>query len=307
MSNAFDQRHLIELYRLGLINELPLELGPMPIFDLGPSIAADLQRWNVIDTNTGQLSEPASDLLAGVTNYEWAVWGIVLLYNERTPIISDLPEEFLQYGVQYALRDIPRVTFLIGYRQGSFTTATMAGGHLSIASDRARSTEPDHLNTTVGSIISAIVDPKQTWQPYPLEEFSIPAATADALKRDRTDHADEIAEGVEKTQEGLYDAGMARTTVRALSELLKQDNVALAQITLTQRTPQGKKTASNNAVGLMFFTGKHTGVVVSYPTRGIDGRQWITYESATPAALGRAIGKLHRGLASAPSDRVTVK
>jgi hypothetical protein len=303
-SNAFDQRHLIELYRRGLINELPLELGPMPIFDLGPSIAADLQRWNVIDTKTGQLSEPAGELLAGVTNYEWAVWGIVLLYNERTPIISDLPEEFLQYGVQYALRDIPRVTFLIGYRQGIFTTATMAGGHLSIASDRARSTEPDYLNTTAGSIISAIVDPKQAWEAYPLEEFSIPAATADALKRDRSASPDDVAE---ETQEGLYDAGMARTTVRALSELLKQDNVALAQITLTQRTPQGKKTAGGNAVGLMFFTGKHTGVVVSYPTRGIDGRQWITYESATPAALGRAIGKLHRGLASAPPASVTVK
>jgi hypothetical protein len=301
--DMFDQRHLIALYRRGAINELPLELGPMPVFDLGASVDQDLQRWNIIDS-AGALSPAAEELFAGLTSWEWAVWGIVLLYNERKNIVYDLPEELVDYGVRYAIRDVPRVTFLVGYRESTFTTATMSGGRLAIASDRARSVEPDRLNASAGAIINAICDPADAWQPYPMDQFSIPAATADALKRDRDGNVDDV---VGATRDGLHEAGMVRTTVNALSELLKQDNVAICQILLTRRTPQGKKTAQNSAAGIMFFTGEHTGAVVSYPTRAMDGRQWITYESATPAALGRAIGGLHRGLDLAAPDEISLK
>ncbi|MDD4865564.1 MAG: ESX secretion-associated protein EspG [Mycobacterium sp.] len=304
MGNSdFDQRHLIALYRRGLINELPLELGPMPVFELDGSVDLDLRRWNIVN-EAGELTPPARELLAGLTNYEWALWGIVLLYNERRKIEVDLPEEFVRYGVQYALRDIPRVTFLIGYRDAVFTTITMTGGRLAIATDQARNTDPDRLNMTAGAIIKAILDPSDSWHPYPLERFSIPAATADALKQDRGKDLDDV---VEATRDGLRDAGMAGTTVRTLSELLKQDNVALAQIALTRRGPEGKKTAKQNAAGVMFFTGEHTGSVVSYPTLGMDGRQWITYEPASPEALGRAVGELHTGLTYAAAADIVLK
>ena len=88
-ADVFDQRHLIALYQRGLINELPIELGPMPVFDLGPSVDEDLKRWNIVDPSTNELTEPAQEYFAGLVGYEWAVWGIVLLYNQRTEIVSE--------------------------------------------------------------------------------------------------------------------------------------------------------------------------------------------------------------------------
>ena len=303
-ADVFDQRHLIALYRQGLINELPIELGPMPVFDLGPDIDEDLKRWKIVDPSTNQLTEPAREYFAGLVAYEWAVWGIVLLYNQRMEIVSDLPEEFLQYGVQYALRDVPRVGFLIGYREGTFTTATLAAGHLALATDRDRSSSAEQRHEAVGQIIMAILDPQKQWKPYPMERISIPATVADALKRDR---ADDVEDVVETTRDGLRDAGMARTTVRGLAELLSQDNVALSQITLTRRAPQGKQTVYNNSMGVMFFVGDPGGVVVSYPSRGLDGRQWINYEPATPAAMTAAVAALQRGLARANPEDITLR
>ncbi len=212
-ADVFDQRHLIALYQRGLINELPIELGPMPVFDLGPSVDEDLKRWNIVDPSTNELTEPAQEYFAGLVGYEWAVWGIVLLYNQRKEIVSDLPDEFLQYGVQYAIRDVPRASFLIGYREGTFTTATLAAGQLALATDRARSNTDEHRNEAVGQIIMAILDPQKQWKPYPMERISIPATAAEALKRDRTDDTEDV---LETTRDGLRDAGMARTTVRGL-------------------------------------------------------------------------------------------
>lgn len=303
-ADVFDQRHLIALYQRGLINELPIELGPMPVFDLGPSVDEDLKRWNIVDPSTNELTEPAQEYFAGLVGYEWAVWGIVLLYNQRMEIVSDLPEEFLQYGVQYAIRDVPRVSFLIGYREGTFTTATLAAGQLALATDRARSNTDEHRNEAVGQIIMAILDPQKQWKPHPMERISIPAAAAEALKRDRTDDTEDV---LETTRDGLRDAGMARTTVRGLAELLSQDNVAVSQITISRRAPQGKQTVYHNAMGVMFFVGEPGGVVVSYPSRGLDGRQWINYEPATPAAMTEAVAALRRGLAKANPEDITLR
>lgn len=304
VDDVFDQRHLIALYRRGLINELPIELGPMPVFDLGPGVEEDLQRWKIVDPSTNELTAPAQEYFAGLVAYEWAVWGIALLYNQRKEIVSDLPDDFLQYGVQYALRDVPRVSFLIGYREGTFTTATLAAGHLALATDRARSSSDEHRSEAVGQIIMAILDPKKQWKPYPMEKVSIPASTAEALKRDR---ADDIEGVVEATRDGLRDAGMARSTVRGLTELLSKDNVAVCQITLTRRVPQGKQTAYANSLGVMFFVGEPSGVVVSYPSRGLDGRRWVNYEPATPAAMTAAVAALRRGLDRADPEDITLR
>jgi hypothetical protein len=301
----FDQRHLIALYQRGLINELPIELGPMPLVDLGRNVDQDLERWNIVDSSTGQLTPEAREQLAGLISYEWALWGIVLLYNERTEIVSKLPDEFVQYGVHYALRGVPRVTFLIGYRNDTFTTATLAAGRLAIANDRIHgSSNPKSVHDAAGAIIAAILDPGKQWQPYPFNEISIPSSCAESLKRYRTDDLDDV---VEQTRDGLEVAGLTPATIRALGELLTRDNVALTQVTLTRRTHQGRLTAKNNALGVMFFVGGKTGVVVSYPTRGLDGRQWITYEPATPDGMGRAVAALHKGLDEAPSGEIMRK
>lgn len=300
MANTFDQRHLIALNSLGLINELPVELGPMPVGEISGEISDDLRRWGII-TPTGDLSPQAAEQIAGIVDYEWALSGIVLLYSERQPIEVDLPSEFLDHGFQYSLRDIPRVTFLIGYRQGVLTTLTLARGHLAVAIDRVMADGPTGEYRDAAAIITALLDPSGRWEPYPMEEVAIPAATATALATDRDADLDTVLESTVTT---LREAEMGAPAQRALHELLSADNVASAEIVLTRRTPQGKRRAKETSAGVMFFDGdKGRGCVVSYPNRPFDGAKWITYESATPAALTRAVTALHRAQdTAAPAD-----
>lgn len=301
MAETFDQRHLIALNIMGLINELPLELGPMPAGDIGPEVADDLRRWGVVDPATGTLTDTAREQLAGIVDYEWALSGIVLLYSERRDVEVDLPQEWLQAGLQYSLRNIPRVTFLIGYRAGTLTTLTMARGHLAVAIDpvRAPGRQPEY--TDAAAVLAALLDPSGNWQPYPMDEVAIPAAAAQAAARYRDD---DPADVLDTTTEILTVAKMAAPTTRALRELLAADNVASAQVVLTRRTPIGKQRLKNSAIGVMFFDGDtKSGTVVSYPTRAIDGKPWITYQSATPNALTTAVTELHTALnAATPAD-----
>lgn len=299
----FDQRHLIELFNRGLINELPYELGPMPLLPGGPEIGKDLARWNVID-GRGKLTSEAAALFAGITAYSWAITGTVLLYNERRDIQAQIPDELLKYGLQYAIRDIPRVTFLIGVLSKTIegvaepviSSIVQARGRLIIGADQHPRTE-EGAYQKVAQIVSAIIDPKRTWKPYPLAETAIPAATATAVAADRNNDPERVEGIAETATAGLIDAGLSAPTVRALGELLRRDNVANVELALTKRTAIGKKMALYNAAGVLFFIGDTSGVAVSYPTWAIDGQKWITYESANIDSMTRAIAATHTGFA----------
>lgn len=300
MADTFDQRHLIALYSLGLINELPTELGPMPAGEITKEITEDLHRWGIVSTSTGDLTEQAREQVAGIVDYEWALSGIVLLYSERQSVEVDLPGEFLQAGIQYAIRDIPRVTFLIGYRRDTLTTLTLARGRLAVAIDRVLAHGPGGRYRDAAAIVTALLDPSRRWEPYPMDEVAIPAATATVLASDRDADLEEV---LDTTTTTLREAQMAPPTMRALRELLSAENVASAEIVLTRRTPQGKRRVKKNSAGVMFFDGgQKRGAVVSYPARAFDGRMWITYESATPEALTRAVTALHKTLDAASTD-----
>ncbi len=301
MAERFDQRHLIALNTMGLINELPVELGPMPVSEFGPEIAEDLHRWGVVDPATGGLSAIAEEQLAGVVDYEWALSGIVLLYSERRSVEVELPQEFLQAGLQYSLRDVPRVTFLIGYRDDTLTTLTLARGHLAVAIDEVHHTAATHPEYhAAAAVVAALLDPAGNWEPYPMDEIAVPAPAARAAARLRTDDLDDV---LDTTSDVLNDVNMAAPTTRTLHELLQADNVATAQIVLTRRTAVGKRRRKDSALGVMFFDSPaKSGTVVSYPTRAIDGKPWITYEPATPAALARGITELHAALDTATAS-----
>lgn len=297
VAETFDQRHLIALYTAGLINELPQELGPMPVGPVDSEIVNDLHRWGVVDPTTGGLTPAAHTQLAGVVAYDWALSGIVLLYSERRAVEVELPLELLQAGVQYSLRDIPRVTFLIGYRDNTLTTLALARGHLSMAIDTVENHGPHSEYRAAAAVIAALLDPAGRWQPYPMAEVSIPAAAAAAAARPRDHDSREVLDATTTT---LTEANMGVPTVRGLTELLAADNVATAQIVLTHRTPAGKRRLDNTAAGVMFFDAPTTsGTVVSYPATAIDRRTWITYQPATLDALTTAVTALHTAHAAA--------
>lgn len=297
---SFDQRHLIALYSEGLITELPHELGAFPVTDIDKQVRQDLIDWSIVDPATNKLTPPAEEFLAGITNYEWAYSGLLLLYSERQPVTVELPEEFVQAGMQYAVRDIPRVGFLIGYRNQTLTTLVLAAGRITICADRVSHCEdPAAISQSVARIILNICDPQRQWNAYPLTKVSIPAAAATALRAGRPDTAEGVQAQVGAARKILREAEMARTTTNELAELLNCENNAAAQITHTLRTPKGKATAVYNAAGLMFFTSPTSqGTVVSYPTRGADGTGWITYEPGSEQALARGLDALRKALSA---------
>ncbi|WP_071289602.1 ESX secretion-associated protein EspG [Mycolicibacterium llatzerense] len=307
--DRFNQKHLIELHRRGLLPTLPLELGPMPFADEGPQIWEDLLRWRIVDGVTGQLCEEAKELFAGLVEYDWATWGIVLLYNQRKEVEFDIPDEFARYGLQYAVRDIPRVTFLIGVRNEHITTAVLTNGRLQIGRDPFVRNREDDVDRQIGSILLRILDPEQRWAPYPMPKVTIPAphSGAAALSSYRTSDADERREGRAAVSAGLADRGISQSSRRVIDELLSQDNVANAQITLTRRTAVGKKTSKENGGGIMFFGGAKTGVVSSYPVKSADNNPWVTYEPGTPESVGNAIAALRKGVDTAGAEDIVLR
>ena len=303
--DRFDQRHFIELYRRGLLHTLPLELGPMPIVDLGHELWDDLIRWNVVDGRTGQLVPQAQELFAGIVDYDWALWGLVLLYNERRAITADLPEELFQYGVQYAVRDIPRVPFLIGVRDQRVVTTVVANGEMDISSDPTEGPRDSVRHLQVGRILLSLLDPQRIWEPYPMPRVSIPAPhSGDAgVIAPRNGDPKTRKKEVRKTVSALEGAGSSASAAAVIGELLSQDNPARAEITVSRRGTTGVETAANNAIGLLFFSGTKRGMVVSYPVRSVVGSPWVTYEAATAESVGRAIAAVREGLdIAAPAD-----
>ncbi|AOS94964.1 hypothetical protein AN480_28390 (plasmid) [Mycobacterium intracellulare subsp. chimaera] len=307
--DQFDQRHLIELHRRGLLERLPMELGPMPIANFGPQLWEDLIRWRIVDGATETLNPEAKKLFDGLINYEWAVWGIVLLYNERRRVVADLPAEFFRFGVQHAVRDIPRVTFLIGVLNQRVTTAVLANGELDISSDPAEGPRPADIQRQIAKILLTVLDPGQKWAPYPMTRVSIPAPDSGGRKLSALRNGDpkERKKILSTTTAGLKKAGVTAQTSEVIAELLSQDNPASAQITVTRKTGTGRHTARDNAAGVLFFGGTKTGVVVSYPTRAPDHEPWVTYEPGSVDGVARAIAALQDGLEAADPAAITVR
>lgn len=303
--DRFDVRHLMELFKHDLISEMPAELGPIPIVENPPSVWDDLVRWNVVDNVTFQLTPDAAQLFSGFVSYDWALWGLVLHNNQRRKIEAKLPEEFLQYGVQYAIREIPRDTFLIAAKgTGISTIVSVSGGHLEIGYDEVRSSSKvvEHAAKIVERIYSP--DKDKQWAPYPIKRVSVPWTVSSSLATERTNDPEALSKSVKATARGLALAGMTVKTTKTIEELLRQDNVANVQLCLTVSTPTGKVTALNNAVGVMFFVGEYEGYAVSYPRRSADGSLWITYEPGSVEALVSGITAMRDGLGFAPMEDI---
>ncbi|WP_301155368.1 MULTISPECIES: hypothetical protein [Mycolicibacterium] len=304
----FDQRHLTALYVDGLINELPYELGTFPIVDVDKQVRQDLIDWNIVDPNTGELTAAARQLFSGITDYEWAMSGILLLHNERRPVTAVIPEEFEAMGLQYAIRDTPRVGFLIGHRNDTLTTLTMAGGNIALTEDRVHKPGDTALaDRTVAQIIANLCDPQRQWEPFPMSEVAIPATLASKLATERPGSDEDRRDQATAARLSLKNAKMMPTTVDSLADFMGCDNVASVQATLTVRTPLGKTSAMNNALGVLFFVGpRKKGVVVSYPTRAFDGSGWINYAPATVPMIAKGVAAVRRGLKASNAAIVTV-
>jgi len=309
------QAHLIALHTMGLLKEMPYELGPMPVINNDPhaqgQLRQDLIDWNVIDPATGDYTRQAAPMFRGLTEYKWALWGIVLLYNERKPMDPNLeiPGDLRRY-LRLSYRDIPRVTFMICVHEHGITTVVLAGGRITITLDEIR-INSDRIYDFAGNVLLNILNPQGLWQTYPFEPAELPAATASDWAEVHTDDPKEIQENNKAFAEKVAQSNVSAAASEIISEFRSKDNVASAQICLNTRTQVGRQHAANNAAGIMFFANKagqrgREGMVVSYPRRAIDRRMWIKYEPATIEAVGRAVAGLHAGIKAADRQDVSL-
>lgn len=301
--DRFTLRHLVEMYSRGFITAVPAELGMIPHAEPDEKYLADLVRWNVVNGATFTLTPEAQELFRGLITYEWAVWGVVLQYNENVKVSAAIPDELAQYGIQYAIRSVPRASYMLGVNGNKVTTAIAGGGDIDISEDYARGSE--NVSALVAKILMTILDPEQRFSPYPITPTTVPHAVTRKLAGGRSTKPEDRLKELKKAQRSLAGAGMADSTTEALTELLGLDNVTNAVVAMTRRTATGRVYAHNNATGVLFYLGKRDGevfpgAVVSYPKRGPDGRLWIRYEPADEASLARAIEAMYVGMGTAP-------
>jgi hypothetical protein len=140
------------------------------------------------------------------------------------------------------------------------------------------------------------LDPGRLWAPYPMPEARMPATLAEKLAAARTNSPSEALKMSQDVGEALRSARLSDNTCRAISGLLRLREEAAAQVCVTRRENFGKRSVPGNSAGVLFFDGATPGVVVSYPSRAMDGKRWIVYESGTLAAAARAIAGLHAEL-----------
>lgn len=303
--DRFTLRHLVEMYSRGFITAVPTELGMIPHAEPDEKYLEDLVRWNVVNGATFTLTPEAQELFRGLITYEWAVWGVVLQYNESVKVSAAIPDELAQYGIQYAIRSVPRASYMLGVNGNKVTTAISGRGDIDISEDYARGS--GNVPALAAKILMTILDPEQRFSPYPINPATVPHAVTRKLAGGRSTKPEDRLKELKKAQLSMAGAGMADSTTGVMTELLGLDNVSNAVVAMTRATPTGRAYAHNNATGVLFYLGKQDGetfpgAVVSYPKRGPDGRLWIRYEPADEASLARAIEAMYIGLESAPPN-----
>lgn len=285
--NMFCIHHLVWLHRFGFLPNLPYELGPFPItldfaatgkFDA--KLREQLISWGVLSGDGNTIEPEAEDLLTALTgNSEWALWGTVLLYSLRTSAVKDFdPDGADEWGLKYAVRDVPRVPFMVAVRRREVITALSTPDALVIN----RIPRSGDVHRVVARALKEMLDPEKNWEPWGGPMISVPHTTVQALAEDPsvsrlTDedgNPDAISARVEDTKAALSHHDLPRATAEALLELQSHPTTANVQVSINYSSAHGQVTPKL-AMGITYFDG--AGIVVSYPVGKTDETRSIRY------------------------------
>lgn len=287
------------------VRRMPAELGlTFPqLLTSQAQIVHDLTAWGCLD-ESGQITDEAKGMFAAVTGHaELTVYGTVLLYAQRRPP-SQVPEELRGFGMEAAVRDVPRVTFVIGVSEREVVCALV--NNISVVFTRRL--RRGGVAADAAAEVLDLLDPQDQWPGYPLAApIVLPAAVVDQLAADPAASAlidsdpDENADNSVRASDRARreQARKAATSVlasaktpsgarAAIAEIAGLTTHALAQITV--------KTAGSDvsrgvpgALALSFIRDK--GVIASYPS-GSGHMRRVTYVAGTQVGIENGIKAL---------------
>lgn len=307
-SDWFTTSHWHWLAAHKMVPPMPSDLGPtFPYLFLSESqIVHDLTEWSALD-RSGQVTSEAADMFAAVTgSADLTLYGTVLLYaHRREPI--EIPGELKEFGLEAAVRNVPRVTFALGVTNREVVTA-LVNNSTVVFNRRYRRTAdavPD-----AAAALRELLDPTEDWAPYPMKgPVTLPADTAEELATsEETAGVIDDEPGEDATDEQrAADAERRKNIDKAVRATLKRARIptgaaediagiatattdALAQVTLRTRevdVPRGGPAA----LAIAFLRGR--GVVASYPS-GSGANRHIIYVSGNRTGIETGIEGLRR-------------
>ncbi len=306
-SPYFTVSHWDWLAATGKVRRMPAELGPTfpHLLASEAQIVHDLTAWSALDPQ-GRITGEAEAMFAAVTGHaELTVFGTVLLYGQRRPP-AQLPAELKGFGLEAAVRDVPRVTFVVGLTEREVVCALV--NNISVVFTR-RLRRTDTVSDAAQAVLD-LLNPDGQWPAYPLKRpIVLPAAVVDELASHSdtaalfdADPADDPDADPETVATDTAARERARSTAArllraaktpaaaqsAISEIAGATTHAMAQITaMTSEVdvPRGDP----GALALAFL--RDRGVVASYPSGSGNFRR-ITYTSGNAEGIAAGINAL---------------
>ena len=304
-SPYFTVSHWHWLAATGKVRRMPAELGPTfpHLLTSEAQITHDLTAWSALDPQ-GRLTAEAEAMFGAVTGHaNLTVYGTVLLYGQRRAP-AELPPELKEFGLEAAVRDVPRVTFVIGLTTREVVCALV--NNISVVFTR-RLRRADEA-TDAATAILELLNPDGRWPAYPLPRpIVLPAAVVDELASDKDSvtlfdadpDADADADALRADADARERARTATTRVlraaktpaaaqSTIADIASSTTHALAQITVSTRdvdVPRGDP----GALALVFLRDK--GIVASYPTSSGKFRR-ITYTAGNATGITSGINAL---------------
>lgn len=282
---SFSVHHLSWLHRHGFLHDLPHELGPFPVNpDLSDTGAFDallgsqLSSWGIV--SDGVLNPDAGFLFESLMGQgaEWVLWGTVLLYSLKTDARASFdPKGIDEWGLKHAVRDVPRVQFMIAHTPREIVSAINAPPNLII--NRIPVTGED-IALQTGRVLRALLDPQENWKPWSGPTVTAKMAEIRTLAENpelsRLDLEDEeaLTRRPDQMRRALLGMELSPKTAETMAELSRFPTTAAAQVSVNYPTPGGLVTPKV-AMGVTFFDG--AGIMVSYPVGKTDETRAVYY------------------------------
>lgn len=295
--------HLIWLHNKGYIDALPPELGPYPMMYRAedPRLGAQLRGWGILDESM-HLTEAAQSLLSALLGaYDWALWGLTLMFAARQRIEVTMPQALIEYGVPFALRDTPRVPWIICVRTNEVVAALSTVERLYVR----RYPRKGDVHQQVGLALKELMDPDDQIKPLDMKPITVPATLVTELSSDEVtsagvrpnDTGDERAAAAKTVKNRLLKERMSSTTANELAKLASEETSVLTQVGIIDEAANGFGPVKGLAMGLVYFG---NGLMVSHPEFFPDGSVQIKYRPGNEKAFTEGVAALRRAARKYP-------